>query len=194
VNRRLQLQNVLGGLDDEEVDPASGEPADLIDEEVDDLAKAVIAKQRIFRRRQQASRPDRTGHEARPPRNRIVIGHASCQSRRGSVLLIGSLAKSVLFELEQTATKRVSLQHIDAGLEKRGVNLLDDVGVVEYEVLVATLDAAIASGVQVVALDRGSHRAVKDDDALANEFEIRFSGSGSGIHAAISLLALAGRV
>jgi hypothetical protein len=48
------------------------------------------------------------------------------------------------------------------------VQRLDDVGAVQDQRLVAlALQAAVVRGRQVVLLERRSHRAVEDDDALA---------------------------
>ncbi len=165
----LQLQDVLGGLNQEDVGATVGEAADLVEKEVHDLREARVAEHRVLGGGEETGGADGAGDEAGPIRGGVGVRNAASKLGGGAVLLVGALAEAVLLQLQLGAAEGVGFDDVDADLEEGGVDGLDKGGVVEDEVLVAALDAAVAGGVQVVGLDGGAHGAVVEDHALADE-------------------------
>ena len=66
----FDLEDVLRGLDDEQVGAALDQPARLLGEDLHELAEADLAERGVFGGRQEARRSDRARDEAcaRPPR------------------------------------------------------------------------------------------------------------------------------
>ena len=63
-DRRLHLEDVLRGLDDDQVGAALDQAARLLGEDLDQLAEGDVAQGRVVARGQEAGRPDRAGDEA----------------------------------------------------------------------------------------------------------------------------------
>jgi hypothetical protein len=96
------------------------------------------------------------------------------------VLFIRALAEPVLVELEEAPAERICFQHVDANLKERGVDVRDQIGAMEDQILVAPFDAAIPCFIEVEALNRGSHGAVVENDTLTNQIEIGRTLVGQG--------------
>ena len=158
----LDLEDVLRGLDDDQVDAALDEAARLLLEDGDQLAEADRAERRVVGGGEVAGRADRAGHE-------VLLADRLAGDLGGlAVDLERVLAEAPLLELESRALERVGLDHLGAGLDHRGVQLLDDVGTVEHERLVAAPgELVVVLEREVVLLERGAHRAVEDDHAVA---------------------------
>jgi hypothetical protein len=78
------------------------------------------------------------------------------------------LAEPPLVELHSRSLEGVGLDDHGAGVEHRGVDPLDHVGAVQHERLMAlALEPAVVLGAEVELLQRRTHAAVVDDDALA---------------------------
>ena len=194
MHRGLQLEDVLRRLDDEEIAAAVSQPAHLVEEEIDDLAEAMVSQERVLRGGKQSRRADRAGHVSRLIGAGVAVGHPPRQRGGLAVDVIGPLAKAVFRQLQLAAAERVRFDDVDADLEKRCVDLLDEPRVVQHEVFIAAFDAAVASGIKVVVLDGGAHRTVEDDDPIANEIEIRWTSNCTERHGGKSLLTLRPRV
>ena len=84
-------------------------------------------------------------------------------------------AMAVLAEGGRERPEGAGLDDVDADVEERRVELLDDVRPGDHEQLVAPLEvrAAEVVGGEVLLLDAGAEGAVVDDHALANRFEER---------------------
>ena len=63
-DRGLDLEDVLRGLDDQEVDAALEQAGGLLAEDLDELAEADLAERRVLGGGQEAGRADRAGDEA----------------------------------------------------------------------------------------------------------------------------------
>jgi hypothetical protein len=168
MHRGFQLENVLRRLDDEEIAAAVSQPPNLIEEEVDHVAEAVISQERVFRCGEESCRTDRAGHISWLLCGGVAIDHPPRQRGGLTVDLIGAVAEPVFRQLQLTAPEGVRLDDVDSYLEKRRVHLLDEPRIVQHEKFVAAFDAAVALRVQVVVLDGGAHRAVEDDDATTH--------------------------
>ena len=63
-DRGLDLEDVLRGLDDDQVDAALEQALGLLGEDLDELAEADLAERRVVGGGQEAGRADRAGDEA----------------------------------------------------------------------------------------------------------------------------------
>ena len=133
---RLGLQQVLGGLDEDGVDPADGHAGDLL---VIGVAESGVGD--VAERRQLGARADRADHPAGPlgrrPRVRGLPGDPG--ARLGQ--LEDPVADVVLAEVGEVGAEGVGLDAVDADLEIGVVNGADDVGPGDVQDLVAALVA-----------------------------------------------------
>ena len=160
-DRGLDLEDVLRGLDDHEVDAALEQALGLLGEDADELAEADLAEARVLGGGQEAGRADRAGDEA------VLADRLAGDLRRLDVDLERVLAEAPLVELEPGALEGVGLDDLGPGLDHRLVDALDDVGAVEHERLVAAAgEAVVALEVEVELLEGGAHAAVEDDHAV----------------------------
>ena len=166
-DRGLDLEDVLGGLDDDQVGAAVDQPLGLLGEDLDELAEADLPERRVLGGGQVAGRADRAGDEA------MLAGRLARDFRGLGVDLDGVVGEAPLAELDPRALEGVGLEHLRAGLEHRGVHALDHVRAVEHERLVAlALQAAVVLARQLELLERRAHAAVVDDDALGDRFQV----------------------
>ena len=127
----LDLEDVLRGLDDQQVRAAVDQPGGLLAEDLDQLAEANLPERRVLRGRQVARGADRARHEA-------LLARRLARDLRGArVYLERMLAEPPLFELQPRALEGVRLYDLRAGLEHRAVDSLNHVGAVQHERLVA---------------------------------------------------------
>ena len=175
-DRRLHLQDVLRGLDDDQVGAALDQALRLLGEDLDQLSEGDVPQGGVVARRQEAGRADRAGDEA--VRARRLAGDL----RGPAVDLRRVLAEPPFVELQPAALEGVGLDHLGARLEHRGVDALDHVGPVEDERLVAlALQTAVVLLRQVELLEGRAHAAVEDDDTLAHRPQVvalRHGGEG----------------
>jgi hypothetical protein len=174
-DRRLDLEDVLRGLDDDQVGTACDQPLRLLCEDLDQLAEGDLAEGRVVGGGQEPGRPDRAGDEA------LLAGRLAGDLRRLRVDLERLLAEAPLLELQPRALEAVGLDHLGAGREHRGVDPLDHVGPVEHECLVAfAREAAVVGLGQLELLQGGAHAAVEDDDAFPRGGYVIALGHGQG--------------
>ena len=157
----LDLEDVLGGLDDDQIRAAVDQTRGLLGEDLDQLAEADLTERGLLGGGQVSGRADRA-------RDKAVLARGLARDFRGfRVDLDRVVGQAPLFELDPRGLEGVGLDHLGAGLEHRGVHALDHVGPVEHERLVAlALQAAVVLGRQVELLERRAHAAVIDDDAV----------------------------
>ena len=161
-DRGLDLEDVLRGLDDDQVDAALEQALGLLGEDLDELAEADLAEGRVVGGGQVAGRADRAGDEA------VLADRLAGDLGGLAVDLERVLAEAPLLELEARGLEGVGLDDLGAGLDHRLVDALDDVGAVEDERLVAAAgELVVALEVEVELLERGAHAAVEDDHAVA---------------------------
>ncbi len=146
-DRRLDLEDVLRRLDDQEVSTAVNQPRGLLGEDLNELAETDLPERRILRGRQEAGRANRACHEA------ILARGLTRDFRRLRVDLDRVVGQAPLAELDARGLEGVGLEHFRAGVEHRAVYALDHVGAVEHERLVAlALKAAVVLGRQLELL------------------------------------------
>jgi hypothetical protein len=170
---RLDLQDVLRGLDDDEVDAAFEQALGLLGEDGHELAESDPAEGRVLGRRQVAGGADRAGHEA-------VLADRVARDLGGlAVDLQRMVGQAPLLELDPGGLEGVGLDDLGARLDHRLVDALDDVGPVEHEGLVATAGKpVVVFEREVELLERGAHPAVEEDDAVAHGGEEVTHGCG----------------
>ena len=119
-DRGLDLQDVLGGLDDDEVRAAADQALGLLGEHGDEVAEADVAERRVVRRRQVARRADRARHEA--------VGADRLAGDLGGLDVdLERMVGRPLLELQAAGLERVGLDDLRARLDHRRVDALDDV-------------------------------------------------------------------
>ena len=161
-DRRLDLENVLSGLDDDQVAAARDQALGLLGEDLDQVTKRDRAEGRVVGCRQKSGRPDRAGDEA------LGTGCLARDLGGLGVDLERVLTEAPLVELQPRRLKGVRLEHLGPGLEHRLVNAGDHVGPVEHERFVALAgQPPVVLGAEVELLQRRAHAAVEDDHALA---------------------------
>ncbi len=157
----LDLEDVLGRLDDDEVDAAVDQAARLLGEDRHQLAEADGAQRGVVGCGEVPGRADGAGDEA------VLAGRPAGDLGGLAVDLERVLAQAPLVELDARRLEAVGLQDLGAGLDEGGVHALDDVGAVEHEDLVALAgQPAVVLRGEVELLERGAHAAVEDDDAI----------------------------
>ncbi len=177
----LDLEDVLSGLDDDQIGAAVDQPGGLLGEHRDQLAEADLPERGVLGGGQEARRADRA-------RDVAVLARGLARDLRGlGVDLDGVLAQSPLLELQPGALEGVGLHDFRARLEHRGVDALDHVGAVEDQRLVAlALQTAVVLGGELELLERRAHAAVVDDDVAVYRLQVvaghqaMLAGGGSG--------------
>ena len=71
---------------------------------------------------------------------------------------------------DQAAAEGVGLENIGAGFEELGVDVLDDRGIDDRQIVVAAFLAAVILDGQLHIENGGAHRPVVEDDAVADDF------------------------
>ena len=142
--------------------PPSSRPAACSSKTVDELAEADRAERRVVGGGEVAGGADRAGDEA-------LLADRLARDLGGlAVDLERVLAEAPLVELEPRGLEGVGLHDLGAGVDHRRVQLLDDVGAVEHERLVAAAgQLVVVLEREVELLERRAHAAVEDDDAVA---------------------------
>ena len=156
-DRGLHLEDVLRGLDDDQVGAALHEPARLLVEDRHELREADLAERGVFGGGQEPGGTDRSRDEA------LLAGGAARDLRGLHVDLVRVVGETPLAELQARGLEGVRLDHFGAGVEHRGVHALDHVRAVQDERLVALAgEPAVVLGRQLELLERGPHAAVVD--------------------------------
>ncbi len=123
IDRRLDLQRILAGLDDDRVDPACDQPVALNGQCVFEFLIADMAE-----RGQAGSGSNRAQHKA----NAAVMGKFGDRFVRNlggeAVQREGAICESELAQCDRRAAKTVGLDRVAAGGEVTAVDLPDQIG------------------------------------------------------------------
>ena len=124
--------------------------------------KRIVAERRVVGGGEEAGGADRA-------RDEVLLADRLARDLGGlAVDLERVLAEAPLVELDPRALEGVGLDDLGAGVDHRRVQLLDDVGPVEDERLVAAAgQLVVVLEREVELLERRAHAAVEDDDAVA---------------------------
>ncbi len=161
-DRGLELEDVLGGLDDDQVDPALDQARGLLGEAGLQLGERDRAQRRVVGGGKEAGRADRAGDEL------VLARGRAGDLRRLEVDLVRVVLEAPLGELQARGLERVGLQHVGAGVDHRAVHALDHVRAVDDQGLVAAAgQPVVVLQAEIELLQGGAHAAVVDDRALA---------------------------
>ncbi len=163
--RRLGLQQVVDGLDEQDVDAALDQGGAL-----ELVAVAQLGEGGVAERRELGARADRSDHEAGPVGRRVAGGDLAGDAGGGQVQLVGPLGDLVLVQHDGEGAERVGLDGVDADGEERVVEVGDDVGAGGDEHLVAPLERRPAEvvGREVPQLQVRPGGAVEDHDTFGD--------------------------
>ena len=158
-HRGLDLEDVLRGLDDDQVGAAVDQALGLLGEDLDQLGEGDLAERGVVGCGQVAGRADGAGHEP-------VLAHGLARDLGGLLVdLDRVVGQAPLLELDPAGLEGVRLDDLGARLDHRGVDALDHVGAVQDKRLVAlALEAHVVLLSQVELLEGRAHAAVEDDD------------------------------
>ena len=168
-HRRLGLELVVDGLDEQQVDTALEQP-----ERLDLVGVAQVGEPDLAERGQLGAGAHRPRHPPGPVGRGVLVGHPPSDRRGREVDLVGLVGDAVLAEGDRKGAEGRRLDGVHADLEERAVHALDDVGPGQDDVFVAAfeLGAAEVLGGEVALLDVGAEGAVEHDDALAHCVQI----------------------
>ena len=168
VDRRLDLQRILAGLDQDGVDAARRQSRALDAERI--LERLVFD---MAERREPRSRPDRADDEANPAVGLGRFGRRLARDFAGAAVDVMGLVGQVEFgERDGRAAEAVGLHRVGAGAEMAQMDAADDIGAGLVQHLDAVLAAAvIAFEIERVAMHRRAHGAVAQQDPFAQNIE-----------------------
>ena len=192
--RRLGIERVENGFDDQDVDTALDQAVDGFQIGRAQLVEADIAEAGVIdvRRNGGGARggSQHAGDEARFVRilcGRLVGGFAR-QAGSGEVELRHQMFHVVVRHGNRGGIEGVGLEDVGAGSQILVVNVPDDVRLRQGEQVVVALEvvrkvgetfAAIVGFAELVGLDHRPHRAVQDEDALGEQ-GMQQGGAGHG--------------
>ena len=159
----LDLQNVLTGFNDEQVNVASDQPLSLFGKGLAHLIKADVAKGW-----QLGGGSHRTRYKAGFLWRGVGIGHLASQFCGPLVDRKGLLLQVVLGEHGGCGPERIGFDHIATGFEKQSMDRLHRIRTGEHEVLVAPLKGGSAEILcrQIHLLQGGACGAVEHQNRL----------------------------
>ncbi len=167
-DRRLGLEEVVDGLDQQDVDAAGQQPVDL---------RLVAIAQRdevdLAQRRELGAGADRADDPAGPVGRGVAGGHLPGDARRSVVEFERAIGDPVLRQHDREGPEGVGLDGVDADREEAPVEIGDDGRPGHGQDLVAALQGRTTEivGAEVAQLEVGAGGAVEDDDALAKSLE-----------------------
>ncbi len=181
--RRLGIQRVEHGLDQDEIHAALHQRARRLGVGRGQLVEADVAERGVADVRRErggaAGGTEGARDEARPPgARRHLVGGATRDLRRGQVELAHQRLGAVVGLGGRVRVEGVGLDDVGAGLEIAAVDLADHLGTGQHQQVVVALEvtgpvaeplAAVVGLAEPVGLDDGAHRAVEHQDALAQQ-------------------------
>ncbi len=167
IDRGLDLQRVLAGLDRDRVAAAGYEPGALQREPVLEVLICDMAE-----RRKPCARPERAEHEA----GAAVMGEIGDRLARqfggAPVQLKRAVGNAELAEGDRRATEAVGLQCVATGFEIAPMDLADQVRAAVAQNLGAVLEPEkVALDVEIARLHLRPHRAVAQHDPIGEVVE-----------------------
>ena len=200
--RRLAVQGVEDGLDQQHVGAAVDQAAHLLVVGRDQLVEADVARGRVVHVRRDRcrfrGRSQRAGDEAGFVGAAVVVAGGAGDARRLHVHLVGQVAHVIVVLGDAGGAEGIGFDQVGAGRQVALVDFLDHVGPGQGQEFVIALDeqlagagthrgrkigetlAAVLGFAQLVLLDDGAHGAVEDHDAARQYIAQQGLGRGYG--------------
>jgi hypothetical protein len=171
---RLHLEDVLAGLDEQEVDAARQQPLRLLAEGRHQVGEPQPAQARIAAGGEEPRGPHPAGDETRPVGAGVLVRQPPGQTGGLLVELPGALSRSPLGQPRWRRLEGAGLDHIGADLEEGAVNPLDQLGAVEHEAVHPPLQGRAAEllGRGLERLETGPHGTVVDQHPAIQRCEV----------------------
>jgi hypothetical protein len=180
-------------IDQEQIRPAVGQAARLLEVGRDQLVVGDVALGRIVHVRADAGRAvgraDGAGHEARALRRRGRVRRLARHARGGHVHLVRQRLHPVIGHGDALRVEAVGLDDVRAGGEVLAVDLADDRGLGQHQQVVVALEvvrpvlealAAVLGLAQLVTLDHRTHGTVEYEEAAGEQVSEQFGTVGTG--------------
>ncbi len=169
-DRRLRVQRVEDRLDQQQVDAAVAQAADLLRVALDDLVERVRAVRRVVdaraERQRDVQRADRAGDEA------VRAGRLARDARALDVHVVHRVLEPVVRLADRRRGERVRRRDVGARREVRVVHLAHDVRPRQVQQVGIVLDVARVRGEALAAeVGLGEAAALKEDAPRAVEHE-----------------------
>ena len=158
LQRGLDLQHVLAGLNDEQVNIAGNQSFGLFPEGIAHRVEVDVPQGR-----QLGGGSHGPSHEAGPLRGAEFVGHLPGQFRRPFVEFKGLVFKAVFRENDRGGSKGVCFDHVAAHVEELTMHRFHRLGFGDGQIFVAALQlrATEILGGQIKALEAGARGPVK---------------------------------
>jgi hypothetical protein len=183
VQRRLGVERVEDGLQQDQVGPAFDQRRGRLTVGRHQLVEIDVAKTRIVDARRQRrgaiGGADRAGHEARlPGAFGVLVGNFARQARRRPVELHHHAFHAVVALGRRAGIEGIGLDDVGPGLQVLAVYLADHRRLRQRQQIVVALQiarpvvealTAIRRLIGRIGLDHGAHGAVEHQDALAQQ-------------------------
>ena len=167
VDRGLDLQRVLAGLDQDRIDAAGDQPAALLGQR---RLQRIVGD--VAERRQLGARPDAADHPAVPSVGEMPRPPRAPVRRRCLLISNARSARSNSRQRDRRAAEGVGLHHVGAGLEIAAMDFAHQVGARQAQHVGAVLAApVIALDVQRQRLHAAAHAAVAQQHGVAQRVE-----------------------
>ena len=182
--RRLGVERVEDRLDQEQIDAAVDQPADLLGVRLAHLVECRRPERRVAdvrrNRERPVHRPDRAGDEPRlvGRAGRPLVARAAGQARAFEIELVRERLEPVVGLHNRRAVERVRLDDVAAGFEVLVVDPADDVRTRQHQQIVVALEIApviletLAAKVlfsQLLALNHRAHGAIEHENPLRHQ-------------------------
>ena len=140
MDRRFDLEDVLAGLEQEQVSAALDQALRLLLEEIGQLVEGDVAEVGIIAGGQHAAGAHAAGHEARYAGLALdLVAGGAGDLRGGAVDLQGLVAQPMLREREPIAAEGIGFDGFGADAQEGLVNLADDIRPGDDQVVDAVL-------------------------------------------------------
>ena len=123
--------------------------------------------------RELGGRTHRAGDPTRLFFGREVVCDSFSEFRGFLVQIISQVRDLIFGQYNRSTTERIGLDDVASNFEKSCVNLFDSVRLTDKQVLRAAFElrTAVIVDSQILRVQIGAHRAIKDDDAFFKSVE-----------------------
>ena len=164
--RNLGLQQVLAGLDQQNVHAGIDQRGYLLN-----VGGTHVVEADVLQRRQLRRRANGAGHKARFARRGIVRRDGASEFDRLGIQFGNAILETVLGQHNARSTEGIGFDYVAADLQEGCMNVANDIRTAEHQQFIAALLAPVVVGGGVAKLNIGPHGAVVNDNALIHRLE-----------------------